>query len=225
MPITYTTLEEMVGDFLEEEGTKPASDWVRYIQALRQKGIKWAEMQMLRHLPDHDCRNLIYTEGIATDASGVIITTELAPAGEEKFFGVVDIYNTSLTPDTHFVEIPFSQLKFKDNRNYDYGHYWYYAASTHTGVGEVRQIQLKASVDADYKSVTDSNLFMTYKVMPSSYQGNFGAVKVPFERNEELAAKGAAGYVFKAEGDPRAENLLQEFYQEIGISDDSTRRS
>ena len=223
-PMKYEDLEDLVGDFLREPGTTPAS-WIRYSQDRRQRGIVWAEVMALRHLPDHDCRNLIFTEGVATNDSGVIVIAELSPSDEESFFGVVDIYNIALTPTVHFKEVSRDMQKLLDNRNMQYGHYWYYSALDALGQGQKRQIQLKANTNADYKGVADTNMFMTYKVFPSSYQNTFGAVFVPFERNEELIAMGAAAFVLLEEGDPRGVELEQRFYAGLGIGNDSPRDS
>ena len=131
--MTYTVLEQRVGDFLQEIGTKPSGDWARWTQARRRAAIAWAEKLAARYLPDDEKSSLI----VDYTVSGSIVTAYSAGppvvAGKSTilFAGygprVMKVRNLSATVDSRRKDFNFlenADERMLANLNRLYGYWW-----------------------------------------------------------------------------------------------------
>lgn len=201
--MTYTSLEELVGIILLEPGVKPVgSDWTRYSQTKRQRGIVWAEMLAARHLPLDQCKMLITTVAAVTFSATDVITP---PAG---FTEVIDLY--CATNNYHYLPLPEESVPLISNANLSAGFYWRFTDSG--------SIKIFYPSGISYLPNTTKPTLI-YKAQPHSYMtGTFGAAVSPFVENENWIAMGAAGYVLKeGEEDEKGAALVKDFYNWLGI--------
>jgi hypothetical protein len=200
--MTYTLLEELVGEILMEPGVVGAG-WTRYSQTKRRRGITWAEMLAARHLPLDQCKMLITTLAAVTIAADVITV----PTG---LMEVIDLY--CATNKFHYEPLPEELVPFINNINLSEGFYWRFNDS-----GNIKIFYASGFTPAYDPNTTKPTLI--YKAQPHSYMtGTFGAAVSPFVENENWIAIGAAGYVLKeGEEDEKGAALMKDFYNWLGI--------
>jgi hypothetical protein len=207
--MTYTLLEEWVGDILLEPGVLPVGGWTRYSQTKRRRGITWAEMMAAEHLPLDKCKMLITTLAAVTIAADVITS----PSG---FMEVIDLY--CATNEYHYEPLPAELVPFIHNANMDAGFYWRFNDS-----GNIK-IFYPSGITYD-PNTTPTKPTLIYKAQPHSYQtGTFGAAACPFVENESWIAIGAAGYVLnEGEESEKGAELVREFFAWLGIEDQNKK--
>jgi len=124
--LNYTSLEELIGDFLQEPGSKPGGDWTRYSQSVRQQGIAWAENIAADKLPLSDLMRLRTErkEIVATaDGTEFIITSKNLGKFVKRIIDLYAYFTTS-TEHIHFKDIG-NRINLRHNINLTYGYHYY----------------------------------------------------------------------------------------------------
>lgn len=161
--MNYTALEELVGEALKQPGSKPAGDWTRYPQSLRQQAIEWAELLCAKHLPINDRKRLRKRRTslvVTADDSDFLMT---ANALGQDVMEILDLfaYDTAKAFTQHFYELKGEEIGLRHNVNYEYDFRYYFDDD-----GRVRLLVPSASTLVPLSTDKPTVEYMAY---PPSY--------------------------------------------------------
>ena len=124
--MNYNALEELVGIFLQEQGTKPAGDWARWTQTRRRAAITWAEKLAAKYLPDEDKSVLIadYSALIGTVVTANVKSTINFSSFGPRVFKVRNLFATVDGRRKDFMPLETPDERMLANLNRSSGYWW-----------------------------------------------------------------------------------------------------